>query len=739
MFWDITPNVSRESIVCRLIYGLLISALAGCGGQYPAPPETRIDPKVDTIHGIEITDEYRWLEEQDAPQTRAWISAQNRYAELIVGESPLRDRIRTRLMELQDIPDVGGTRRAGGFEYFTMRRKGEEAPRIYRRPTPEEDGPGTEGGHEGGTEGKETEEPSLDGDYEVVLDPADLDPTYRMLVSMAGFSPDGRLMLYTIRQGGADEVEYRIRDLETGDDLPDHLPNALYSGVEFDAKGTGFFYTYRSRTEGPRIRHHTLGTDPSQDVEIWGDGFGPTVFIGMDIVAEGRYRVFTAQHGWARDDIYLQDTRGREGVVSLEEIRPVVVDVPAHFDIRYRDGQFLIRTDMDAPMYRLMTMDPEHPEPEHWEELIPEAEDLLQSYAFIGGKIYATYLHEVSDRIRVFEEDGTPAGEVEVPPFSSVGIRGNGEGRATLSVSNRLKPSTAYDLDLGTGDRNVSEPSEVPFDASSYEVEQVWFESTGGVRAPMYVAYRRGLELDGTHPTILNGYGGFNSAIKPGFSTTAAMWLELGGVYAVATLRGGSEFGEAWHRDGMLENKQHVFDDFIAAAEFLVASGYTNPNKLAISGGSNGGLLVGAALTQRPDLFRAVLCTYPDLDMIRFPHFVENNNMPALLEYGDATDPEMFRHIRQYSPYQAVRDGVDYPAVMLTTGDLDAGVPPLQARKMTARLQAATRSGLPVVLWYDARGGHAGGRGRPLSVRVEDSAREITFLAQQLGLAEGGS
>jgi prolyl oligopeptidase len=289
-------------------------------------------------------------------------------------------------------------------------------------------------------------------------------------------------------------------------------------------------------------------------------------------------------------------------------------------------------------------------------------------------------------------------------------------------------------VDLETGDREVEEASAIPFDSDGLVVEQVWYTSADGTRAPMYVTHREGIELDGSHPTILNGYGGFNSSIKPGFSTTAAVWLEMGGVYAVATLRGGSEFGEQWHQGGMLTNKENVFDDFIGAAEYLIEAGFTSADRLGISGGSNGGLLVASAMTKRPDLFRAVLCTYPDLDMVRFYTFTETNNMPALLEYGDASNPEHFEAIRQYSPYQAVRDGVEYPAVMLATGDLDTRVPPLQARRMTARLQAASSSGLPVILWYDDMGGHAAGRGRPMSLRVEDSARQITFLAQQLGL-----
>lgn len=698
---------------CAGLLLTLLAAVAACS-PYAPPPDTRIDPVTDVIHGVEFIDNYRWLEEQDAAETRAWIAAQNEYAELIVGESPLRDRIRARIRELIDVSNVGNTRRAGDYEYFTMRRAGEEAPVIYRRTTPEDE---------------DAEDPSEGEEYEVVLDPVNFDTSYRTLLSIVDFTPDGDIMMYSVRLGGSDELEIRLRDVETGEDLPDRLPRALYSGLDFDDEGAGFYYTHRDRHAGPRIRYHALGTDPSEDTTLWGEEYGPTAFIGMNRVEDDRYRIFSAQHGWARSDYFIQD-RGQGG-----EIRPMVVDVPAHFDVRFREGQLYIRTDWQAPMYRLMKADPANPEIENWTELIPEGEQLLEGYGFIDGKIYATYLEDVSDRIRVFDMDGAPSGEVTVPDHLSASIRGNGEdGEAVLTLRGHLLPNTEYELDLESGDREVLEPSEIPFDPSGMVVEQLWYTSEDGTRAPMYVVHQEGIELDGSHPTLLNGYGGFNVAVKPGFSTTAAVWVEMGGVYAIATLRGGNEFGEGWHKDGMLENKQHVFEDFIGAAEHLIAAGYTSPKHLGITGGSNGGLLVASAMTQRPDLFRAVLCTYPDLDMVRFNTFTETNNMPALLEYGNAAIPEQFEAIRRYSPYQAVEDRVDYPAVMLATGDLDTRVSPLQARRMTARLQAATSSGLPVVLWYDDMGGHAAGRGRPMSLRIEDSARELTFLAQQLGL-----
>jgi prolyl oligopeptidase len=690
---------------------LAVLTLAACAGPYPDPPETERVTVVDTLHGVIFEDEYRWLEQLDAPETRAWIAVQNAYADTIIGESPLRDRFRQALRAMMDVPNVGDPRKVGDYEYFAIRRPGEEMDRLYRRTAPRGD----------------TAKPTIDGRYEVVLDPALLDSTYRTIVSPMDYSPDGKILAYAVRQGGADEVEIRFRDLATGKDLPDRLPSALYDGLNFAEDGKSVTYTHRSREIGPRFKRHVFGQDVSRDSVLFGEGLPPTTFLDMNLIDGGRRRLIVAHHGWTRNDVHLQDMR-------TGKIRTVVEDSAAHVNVRWRDGKLWILTDLAAPKYRLVTADPDNPGPGNWTVVLPEAEDVLESYTFIDGKIYATYLHNVSNQIRVFEMDGKPAGEVEVPPFSSANIRPGSKGRALLTINSHLVPSRTYTIDLETGERTLTDSSEVPFDSSGYEVEQLWYTSKDGTKAPMYVLHRRGIELDGSHPTILNGYGGFAASIKPSFSSTAAAWLRMGGVYAIATLRGGNEFGEEWHRAGMLENKQKVFDDFIAAAEHLIEAGYTSPERLGISGASNGGLLVGAALTQRPELFRAVLAGYPDLDMVRFYAFVTNNNQPSLLEYGDARIESQFQAIRKYSPYQNVRDGVKYPAVMFTTGTLDTRVPPHQAMKMTARLQAASSSGLPVILRYDDRGGHAAGRGRPVSLRIEDTARELTFMAQQLGL-----
>ena len=717
---------------------LWLSALAllgvACGRPYPPPPETAQDPVVDTLHGVVLTDPYRWLENQDSPETRAWIAEQNTYKEQIVGESALRNQLERRLRELMDAPTAVYPRRHGEFEYFAMRQPGREVAAIYRRPAPDEaeDGP-----------------LDVSADYEVVIDPLELraDGTTSVAIQAfevnsswtwapgidpadtVGVRPPGRaLMAYSIRDGGRDEVEIRIRDLTTGEDLPDRLPGALYSSISFADGGDILYYSRRSRRTGARVYRHVLGTDISEDVELFGAGIGPTAFVNASQAGEDRL-VYTVQHGWARTDVYLQDVRAGTPAV------PLVVGAPARFRPRWMGDEIYLLTNLDAPLNRVVAVRPDAPAPSQWREVIPEAEDLLTGYQFIDRDIFADYLHNVSSRIVRYGPDGTVKGEIPIPEHHVATLRGHGEGAALLSLTSLLTPPTVVKLDLSTMETDDWRPSPVPFDGSAYEMKQVWYTSPDGTEAPMYVAHRRGLELDGATPTLLYGYGGFNVNLLPRFDARAAVWMEQGGVYAIATLRGGGEFGEDWHRDGMLENKPNVFADFIAAAEWLVDNGYTNPDKLAIRGASNGGLLVGSAMTKRPDLFRAVFAGLPELDLVRFYQFTEANNMPALLEYGNGAVREEFEVLRTFSPYQNVRDGVDYPAVMLTQGDLDTRVPPLQARKMAARLQAATGSGLPVILDYDARTGHAGGR--TFSRNVRNAAMELAFLLQQLGADEG--
>ena len=716
---DSTPRARAVTVPAgRALRSLWLAALVLCVAAcetWPPPPETARIPVVDTLHGVEFTDDYRWLEEQESPETRAWIAEQNAYAELIVGDTPRRAGLEARLRELMDAPGAIFPRRAGEYEYFSFRKPGREVGVIYRRPAP--DAP-------------EATPVDPDGEFEVVIDPLDLRDDATTSVSIIDFSPDGRLMIYAIRDGGRDEREYRVRDLESGEDLPDRLPTYLYGNVSFDEEGDGFYYSRRSRETGARIRHHRLGTNLEEDQELFGEGHGPERFVGFSQGGDGRWLVYTVQHGWARTDVYLHDLR------SGTAPAPLIAGAPARFSPRFVDDELYLFTNLDAPKNRILAVDLENPDPDpsRWREVLPEGEDLLTGYRFIGDDLYADYLRDVSSRIVRYGPDGAVTGEVPIPPHHVATLRSHGEDgdEALLTLTSLLTPSTILKLDLETMETEEWRASSVPFDGSAYELRQVWYTSEDGTRAPMYVAHRTGLDLDGQAPALLYGYGGFNVNLLPRFDARAAAWLERGGVYAMATLRGGGEFGEEWHRAGMLENKPNVFADFIAAAEWLVDNGYTNPDRLAIRGGSNGGLLVAASLTKRPDLFRAVYCGLPDLDMVLFYQFTDTNNMPALLEYGNAAVAEEFEVLRTFSPYQNVRDGVDYPAVMLTQGDLDTRVPPLQARKMAARLQAASSSGLPVILDYDPRTGHAGGRS--FSRNVRNAAMELAFLLQQLGV-----
>jgi prolyl oligopeptidase len=679
----------------------------------PAPPETRVALVVDTFHGVAVPDPYRWLDDQNSPETRAWIDAQNAYAEQIIGQTPVRTWLEQRLQPLLDVEDVGTPRRAGDYQYFTLRRRGDEVASIYRRPAPppEQTGP---------------IDPA--GEYEKVIDALAFAADGTTSVEPVTFSSDGKLMVYHVRDGGPDEIEIRIRDLETGADLPDRLSTALYSGISFSGDGRGIYYVRRGRAEGDgsRAYYHVLGTDVATDKLLFGEKYGPSTYVDVSELADGRYLLFAVRHGWARSELHVLDRQAGGGV------RPIVDDADARFYHEFIDGLLYVRTNLDADRNRVLAIDLANPARENWREIIPESDDVIEDFTLIDGKWYVTYLHDASNRIRVFEKDGTPAGEVEVPEFHSASIRGGRDGEALLTLTSFTTPSTVYRIDLATGERTVHEPPEVEWDGSNYTVSQVWRTSKDGTRAPMFIVHRRDIQLNGQNPTLLTGYGGFYVARKPSFNTTAALWLELGGVFALATLRGGSEYGEAWHRAGMLENKQNVFDDFISAAEWLIENDYTSPEKLAIQGGSNGGLLVGAALTQRPDLYRAVLIGFPDVDILRFFQHHGSNSPPALLEYGNSAIPSQFEAIRKYSPVQNVREGVAYPAVMFNTGDLDTRVPPLGARKMTAALQAASTSGHPVILSYSPRAGHAGGR--PYSQRLKLTAMQFAFLIDQLDM-----
>lgn len=663
------------------------------------PPVTRKDNFREVLHGVEVIDPYRWLEDQESAETRRWIDEQNKYSDSILGRLPARESILKRLDELSAQPAVGVPDCRGAYCYVARREPGAQTSVIYRRPA-------------GG------------GDEELVFDPLRFAPEKSVSAGFLRASRDGRILAYALRRGGEDETEIRFRDVAKRQDLPVKIARHLNRGFALQQDGKGCYYTNHDRSSGPRIRHLDLVT--GQERLVFGEGFSPAEFISPQLIADDRYLLISASKGWASNDLYWLD------LAKDATVRPIVKGIQAHFNAIDGGDRLFVRTDWKAPRYRLFSASFERPEQSAWREIVPQQEDVLGGVTAAGGKLFLEYLHNVTTRIGIHEPGGRKLGEMPLPGAGTASISGRPrQPTAYVSFATFSTPATILEYDTRTGRQTPYFRALPAWKSEDFEVKQVWCTSKDGTRVPMFLAHRKGLKADGNLPVLLTGYGGFNVSLTPQFNTRGAIWMERGGVWAMANLRGGSEFGEEWHRAGMLENKQNVFDDFIAAAEWLIANKYTNPARLAILGGSNGGLLVGAALTQRPDLFRAVVCTFPDLDMVGYWRF-PNNNKPALLEYGDASKPEQFRYLLKYSPYQNVKEGTKYPAVLLVSGDRDTRVPPLQARKMTARLQAATTSGLPVLLHYETETGHVGAVRR--SEQIQGPARELAFLFWQLGM-----
>jgi len=667
------------------------------------PPKTRTDNVKETFHGIEITDPYRWLEDRDSPETSEWIKAQNEYTDAMIGSLPGREKLKQRLTELLRIDWVGMPSVRNGRYFFSKRNRDQELPVIYMRK---------------GLEGKD----------EVLIDPHNMSPDHTTSVSISAASEDGTVMAYAVREGGQDETTVKLLDVDKRKDLPDRLPKGRYYWhISLKPDKSGFYYA-RYGDDGSRIYYHAMGTKPAGDVELFGRGYGPDKFIGVDLSEDGRYLLISVFHGSAakRTEIYYQD------VAKSGPILPVVNDIDARFIGQVAGDHLFLQTNWDAPKGRILRVDLDNPAREHWREVIPESDAVIEGVSLVGGKLFVNYLRNVSSRVKMFQPDGKHVRDIPFPAMGSVSdIVGRWKGNeAFFSFSSFHIPSTIYRYDVKKGSREVWSRLEVPINSSAFEVKQVWYKSKDGTKVPMFLVHAGGAKLDGSNPTVLTGYGGFNISLTPWFSAVAALWVETGGVYAVANLRGGGEFGEEWHDAGMLEKKQNVFDDFIAAAEWLIQNGYTNPSRLAISGGSNGGLLVGAAVTQRPELFRAVVCSYPVLDMVRYHKFLVAEFWVS--EFGSSEDPDQLKYIYAYSPYHRVKQGTKYPAVFFITGDADTRVDPLHARKMAPLLQSATASGKPVLLRYHIKAGHSGGR--PLSKVIEDTTDEFSFLFWQLGM-----
>jgi prolyl oligopeptidase len=701
----------KRSLIRRILLTLFLAALgaslAWSQSAAPAgPPPTAKNEVRETLHGVELSDPYRWLEDQWSPETRAWIEAQNQYTMSKLGALPSREPLTKRLTELLKIDAVGTPTVRGNRYFFSKRSADQDLFVLYVR---------------SGRKGKD----------KVLVDPHGLSADHRTSVNLQSVSSVGRLLAYGIRQGGADEISVKLLEVDTGRERPDVLPSGRYFNVSVTPDKAGLYYT-RLDKDGPRIYYHALGTDPSGDKRIFGEGYGPEKIIAASLSEDGRWLLVHVLYGSAADktEVYVFETS--RGAPSGPPTT-IVNDVQARFFGQLAGDRLYLLTNWQAPNSRLLAVDLKNPARDHWREIIPEQKGVvLEGVMAAGGRLVAEFLQDVQSKLKVFDADGRFLREVALPAIGSVGgFSGRwSRSEAFYSFSSFHIPTTIYRYDVKSGKQEVWARLAAPVRSEDFELKQVWYNSKDGTRVPMFLLYRKGLPLNGSNPTLLTGYGGFTISLTPAFSTRAVAWAEQGGVYAVPNLRGGGEFGEEWHKAGMRERKQNVFDDFAAAAEWLIAQKYTNPKKLAIAGGSNGGLLVGAALTQRPELFQAVVCSYPLLDMVRFHRFLVARFWVP--EYGSADDPEQFRYLRAYSPYQNVKPGTKYPAVLFITGDSDTRVDPLHARKMAALVQAATGSDRPVLLHYDTKSGHSGGT--PVSKQIEDLTDELSFLGWQLGM-----
>lgn len=702
MDWQIRDSrhakaVLVAGVICALAALILFPTCETCRAQ----PPTRQDNVSEVVHGTEIIDPYRWLEDQESPETRAWIAAQNEYTRSILDGIPGRDEIRADLVRLmrRDTTTLPTVR--NGRYFFARRLADQDLDVIYMR-----DG--------------------IDGDDSVLIDPNTLSADHSISADIVGASEDGKLLVYGLREAAEDEQAIRILDVDTEEHIEDELPKGLYSSFRFTPDNSGFYYV-RHVTDGDRVFYHKSGTDPAGDTIIFGEGYEREIGIDLELSLDGRYMLLAAYHGSAarRSEVYLMDLE------SGGKITTVVDDIDSRFTPRLGGNRIFISTLWEAPNGRLMVADLENPSRANWKEIIPESDAVLSHFALAGGRILVRYLENVIPTIRVFEADGRLSGTVEAPTivyFS--GARGRWQDdEAFFEFSSYHIPPKIYRYDVKTLSQTVWAEEKAPIDKDMFVIKQVRFESKDGTVVPMFIVHPKGINLDGSNPTLLTGYGGFNSSMMPYFSDRGAAWILQGGVYAVPSLRGGGEFGDEWHRSGMLDQKQNTFDDFITAAQWLIDNGYTGPEKLAIRGGSNGGLLVGAAMTQRPDLFKAVVCTYPLLDMVRYHKFLVAHWWVP--EYGSSDDPDQFKYLHAYSPYHNVEPGTEYPAVLFVTGDSDTRVAPLHARKMTALLQAAGSSE-PVLLHYNTGAGHSAGR--PLTEVIDDASDQMLFLLWQLGM-----
>lgn len=675
-------------------------------------PKTRRSDHMDQYHGTEVADPYRWLEDPDSDETKAWVEAENKVTFGFLESIPEREPIKQRLTELWNYERFGLPRKRGD-RYFYTRNDGLQNQSVLYV-----------------TDG-------IDGEPRVLLDPNQwaADGT----VALAGWTPseDGKLLTYGVAAAGSDWREWKVLDVETGKELADHLKWVKFSGVSWLKDGSGLFYSrYDEPKEGEeftgvnyyqKLYFHKIGDEQSQDTLVYERPDQKEWGFDGHVTEDAKFLIITIWRGTERkNQIFYKD---------LTKPDAEVVELLAGFEFEYdfvgNDGDtFWFNTDDNAPLRRVLAIDLDKPTRADWREVIPEAKEVLQGTGLVGDHFLALYLKDAASQVRIFDLGGEHVRDVALPAIGSAeGFGGRRRDHETFYYfSNNTTPGTIYKYDIESGLSEVFREPKVDFDPNAYETRQVFYESKDGTRIPMFITHKRGIKLEGSNPTLLYAYGGFNISLTPGFSVSNLVWLERGGVYAVPNLRGGGEYGREWHEAGMQEKKQNVFDDFIAAAEWLIDNKYTSTEKLAIRGGSNGGLLVGAAMTQRPELFGAAIPAVGVMDMLRYHNFTIG--WAWVSEYGSSDDAVAFKNLMSYSPLHNIKPGISYPPTMITTADHDDRVVPAHSFKFAAELQHAHQGDNPVLIRIETRAGH--GAGTPTVKLIEASADVLAFLTKVL-------
>jgi len=666
------------------------------------PPAARIDPARDTYGSTVVSDPYRWLEDQNSPETRAWIDAEQKCTEAALSHLPGRAQLTKRLGELLHTDSFEPPVERGGRYFYRKHPADQDLSLLYIRR-------------------------GLNAPEEILIDPLPWSADHSASVTFENVSRDGKFVFYGRRDGGQDEITLRVLEVDSKKTLPDAFPKGQYFAVEPTPDNTTVYYSFVT-PDGPRAFVHRMGGDPAKDKKIFGEGLGKDKILTMQLSEDGNYLVYLIIFGSGSEqsEIYVQ---------NVKENGPVVAAVSGSkslFFPTFAGDRLFIFSNYKAPQWHVFSTSLATPQMEHWKEVVPETNIHLETVAAAGGKLIGQYTHNASSELKVFGPDGKVQSSIPLPSLGTVGATsGRWESPELFFSFESFDSAPAiFDYKVAEAKSEVWARDKAQIDSSAMQIEQVWYPSKDKTSIPMFLFHKKGLKLDGSNPVLLTGYGGFDVSTTPTYWPFLVVWVEHGGIVAEANLRGGGEFGEEWHRAGMFEKKQTVFDDFFAAAEFLIANKYTTPSRLAITGGSNGGLLMGASITQHPEMFRAVVCAYPLLDMLRYQKFFDGPYWVS--EYGSADNLDQFKYLYAYSPYQHVVDGTKYPATLFVTGDGDTRVAPLHARKMAARLQAANSSNQPILLLYDTKSGHSGGR--PINKTIEELTDRLSFLFWQLGV-----